>query len=254
MKNATSSNVTMSMSPRFVVVTMRSFLLNFMQCPICVKHFAELVPFDGTTIHTHRDAVLWFWRAHNLMSSIVFEKTGLERAFAEDPAFPYTHSWPTPELCPECVRVPLEISASNASTPAQSPLDVQAALAGALLTESGLVDQAAHDAGVVVAVQWDIDAVYRFLVAFYGRGPLPELHLHSQSKSGATIPDMVALSRPPLSYSVVEAAVGAAKWLAPLTVALTAAWYLLRPTGRRRRRDGAACREAGDEEETATLL
>merc|ERR1712080_120484 len=73
----------------------------FWHCRECRERF-NAIEFDADKHIKHpRDAVLWWWRAHNTISAQL--KTAADHApgFPLDPYYPKA-PWPPLELCPQC--------------------------------------------------------------------------------------------------------------------------------------------------------
>eukprot|EP00930_Biecheleria_cincta_P055791 TRINITY_DN42060_c0_g1_i1.p1 TRINITY_DN42060_c0_g1~~TRINITY_DN42060_c0_g1_i1.p1 ORF type:complete len:768 (-),score=133.28 TRINITY_DN42060_c0_g1_i1:25-1992(-) len=137
-------------SPAQTITAIRTFIREFMDCPLCVRHM-DRVPFDADALKQPKDAVLWLWFAHNYINRLVSEEPAVERAFGTDPAVDLHHSWPGPELCAVC-----------ASSQGPSP---EAAAATSAAERS--FDESSQ-ASITEATEWNLTEVYRFLVDFYG--------------------------------------------------------------------------------------
>lgn len=208
--NATKHNK--EMTPGEQVTAIRTFLGEFMDCAICRKHIL-LAPYDPASIEDHHHAILWLWNTHNDVSKKVYLQPQLENAFALDPGFPRAMFWPSKELCPLCIKK----APSNRQVHTEEVLsyEIERCKPGECLNQDR-------------EMEWDYDAVYAFLLAFYGRNGSVDLHASSKALSiDAPLVDGPSHSR----HGTVTAAL-AAFFLAFLPLA--AFLGLRRPSGRRR--------------------
>jgi hypothetical protein len=155
-------------APNELIRYIRRFIEQFMDCRACVDTFLA-APYDEDAIETHRDAILWMWRAHNYVNGVVRQQPFEEKAFAEDPAFLPKHYWPPRHLCHQCYRF-------------ESTVEEQAVSEAALhLVKSRepriwvpIFDEASCDDDPRLcpkeAGEWNFDAVFEFLVKYYGSG------------------------------------------------------------------------------------
>ncbi|GAQ90771.1 hypothetical protein KFL_006820090 [Klebsormidium nitens] len=122
------------------LAALRGFVDVGFQCDECRRHFLEAsaAP-DAAAVTTRREAALWLWGMHNRVN-VRLAKAEDESGWG-DPAFP-KRLWPPRHACPDCRKSP----------------------------ESA-------DAGSEGAVEWDEDAVYRFLLRHYRQpgGDNPEV-------------------------------------------------------------------------------
>ncbi|CAL8464340.1 g3875 [Coccomyxa elongata] len=116
----------------FWMTSVRQYVQQFFKCSECSQHFEAMAAEEAAAAVTSRhDAVLWSWRAHNIVNKRVAKQEQADHS--GDPFFPKVQ-WPTPEMCPLC-RVPtLAAQAADADHP-----------------------------------EWNEDEVYRFLLNFYGK-------------------------------------------------------------------------------------
>jgi len=150
--------------PNYIATAIRTFLLEFLDCPVCVRHLLR-APFDEGGMATFKDAVLWLWETHNYISQAIASKPHDERAFATDPAFPAPKAWPPRTLCPTCSQVTTQ----------------GVNLSGRADVQNFDVANCKQETCLEIDSFWDREAVYRFLVGFYTQGGT-QLNLHSESK------------------------------------------------------------------------
>jgi len=150
----------MPTSPRHLVARVRRFLKEFFACTVCVQNLLA-APYDEDSIKWHHDAMLWFWTLHNHVNRAAFLSAPSEKAFAEDPAMLSQHSWPSAALCPACHKKrqdkTQESNKSEEEEKQRMAFDSYVCRTGKCIGEG---------------VEWDLDAVYQFLCAFYGYNPL----------------------------------------------------------------------------------
>ena len=61
----------------------------FFQCSDCAKHFTEMASTpEALAVSSHREAVLWMWRAHNQASTYTITDSVLGLGFASNSAKP----------------------------------------------------------------------------------------------------------------------------------------------------------------------
>ncbi|GBG93074.1 hypothetical protein CBR_g58693, partial [Chara braunii] len=80
----------------------RAFMDKFFTCDTCRVHFLKYS--ENATITTRKEAVLWFWKTHNIVNKRL-AKEDLASGNG-DPEYPKIN-WPSKELCPMCRAVPL---------------------------------------------------------------------------------------------------------------------------------------------------
>ncbi|XP_027622063.1 sulfhydryl oxidase 2 [Tupaia chinensis] len=81
--------------PQAVLQTVRRYVRSFFGCRDCADHFEDMADASMASVKTADQAVLWLWRAHNVVSG------RLAGHPSEDPKFPKV-PWPSPDLCPAC--------------------------------------------------------------------------------------------------------------------------------------------------------
>ncbi|EIE18688.1 hypothetical protein COCSUDRAFT_49169 [Coccomyxa subellipsoidea C-169] len=114
----------------FWMTAVRQYVQQFFKCSECSQHFEAMAAEESAALVTsRRDAVLWSWRAHNIVNKRVAKQEAADHS--GDPFFPKVQ-WPSPEACPLC-RMPTLAAQSADSEP-----------------------------------EWNEDEVFRFLMAFYG--------------------------------------------------------------------------------------
>jgi len=190
-------------SPRRLVRSIRQFITEFMDCRACVINFLA-APYDEDRIQSHRDAVIWLWRAHNYVSGIVKDTPTAERAFAEDPAFPTKHYWPPKHICHECWKFATTVQEQAVEEAAAHLVKKRATQYwNPAFDEASCEDvsgihsrECPREAG-----EWNFDAIFTFLSKFYGSG----LALDSPGWSGprpsnvSSNVEMVDVDGPPLA-------------------------------------------------------
>merc|ERR1711959_263357 len=73
----------------------------FWHCKECRKRFSA-IPFDAERhIKRPRDAVMWWWRAHNTINAQLQTAGDHAPGFPLDPGHPKVQ-WPPRKLCPRC--------------------------------------------------------------------------------------------------------------------------------------------------------
>ncbi|ELV13151.1 Sulfhydryl oxidase 2 [Tupaia chinensis] len=92
--------------PQAVLQTVRRYVRSFFGCRDCADHFEDMADASMASVKTADQAVLWLWRAHNVVSGRLAVEGPPAPAPApchpsEDPKFPKV-PWPSPDLCPAC--------------------------------------------------------------------------------------------------------------------------------------------------------
>eukprot|EP00933_Yihiella_yeosuensis_P048785 TRINITY_DN4514_c0_g4_i1.p1 TRINITY_DN4514_c0_g4~~TRINITY_DN4514_c0_g4_i1.p1 ORF type:complete len:613 (-),score=120.56 TRINITY_DN4514_c0_g4_i1:334-2055(-) len=140
------------LSASSLTTAVRNFLVEFMDCKICVRHLLR-APFDAAGLRKGRDAVMWLWKTHNFISRMILEEPSIEHAFLPDPVIVPTHSWPPMSICPSCSSESFTSTTSHVFAPKAFDYEPR-------------VETIFH--GASVAMSWNMSAVYQFLINFYG--------------------------------------------------------------------------------------
>lgn len=87
------------------LAAVRGFIKSYFQCSECAKHFTQHASKpEALAVATRRDAVLWVWRAHNIVNArLGAEEAAAEAAGKPGPATPHVQ-FPPAQLCPKCRR------------------------------------------------------------------------------------------------------------------------------------------------------
>ncbi|CAB4028752.1 sulfhydryl oxidase 1-like [Paramuricea clavata] len=78
-----------------VLARIRGYVKSFFSCLECSKHFYNMSKNVEKEVHTHNEAILWLWRAHNKVNK------RLSKEPSTDPHFPKI-AYPPKDLCIEC--------------------------------------------------------------------------------------------------------------------------------------------------------
>lgn len=78
-----------------VLARIRGYVKSFFSCLECSKHFTEMSKNVQNEVHSHDEAILWLWRAHNKVNK------RLSKEPSTDPHQPKIQ-YPPQELCTEC--------------------------------------------------------------------------------------------------------------------------------------------------------
>lgn len=95
---AEQNQLSSTVKPSDVIVSIREFVRHFFLCEECVRHFTNMTSNAENEIDSFKEAVLYLWRAHNNANRrLRNEET------SSDPAWPKV-PFPTKEQCSSCVR------------------------------------------------------------------------------------------------------------------------------------------------------
>ncbi|KAG4080123.1 hypothetical protein HA402_008194 [Bradysia odoriphaga] len=104
-----ASNATEDNDPLEVLTTIVDYVKHFFGCTECAMHFQEMaVARDMWNVSTGDDAVLWLWKAHNIVSDRISGDT------TDDPEFRKI-KFPSFTACPQC-RVGFNFSEDDVLT------------------------------------------------------------------------------------------------------------------------------------------
>ncbi len=78
-----------------VLARIRGYIQSFFSCLECSKHFYNMTKNVEHEVHTHNEAVVWLWRAHNKVNK------RLSKEPSTDPSYPKI-PYPPKDLCTEC--------------------------------------------------------------------------------------------------------------------------------------------------------
>lgn len=73
----------------------RGYVKSFFSCLECSKHFYSMSKNVEHEVHSHDEAILWLWRAHNKVNK------RLSKEPSTDPHYPKI-AYPPKDLCTEC--------------------------------------------------------------------------------------------------------------------------------------------------------
>ncbi|CAB0006373.1 unnamed protein product [Nesidiocoris tenuis] len=81
--------------PQQVLKVMASYIGTFFGCTDCANHFTGMAKHLSEEVTSHRDSILWLWKAHNKVNK------RLHGDQTEDPYFPKVQ-FPPATVCPKC--------------------------------------------------------------------------------------------------------------------------------------------------------
>lgn len=78
-----------------VLTRIRGYVKSFFSCIECSKHFYHMSKNVENEVHTHNEAIIWLWRAHNKVNRRLSKEPSTD---PHHPKIPY----PPKDLCTEC--------------------------------------------------------------------------------------------------------------------------------------------------------
>ncbi|EPS65282.1 protein disulfide family, partial [Genlisea aurea] len=132
--------------------TICDFVRKFFICEECRRHFYEMCSSVDDPFENGRDLVLWLWDAHNTVNERLMEEEESSPLAYDDPEFPKT-IWPPKQLCASCRNE----------------------------------DGSSIGNGSSSRINWNREAVYKFLVGFYGEKLVEEAKQHTTGRSSDSV-------------------------------------------------------------------